>query len=280
MKIGILGFQGAFIEHIEMLNEMNIENTIVRDKDDLDHRALIEAIDALFNPEKKYRWFDSVVIRGMVADWRPRYSSQRIILKDHGDPEEIRDYLESLPTTRRRIRHYPLDSNIIPWQRMAYPKFGLYLFWRDEDFVAFRCFQSIPFYVPDGHFHDDNLGLEIMLAKNLIVSDPGTYVYTADPGIRNEYRQSSAHDCPRGENWEISHIGKKTLFTLRQDAYGERTCWRDNAVAGKITHANGTIYRLIWVGKTEITVWDGVSTGSLRSIPQPPKYCQGYGRPT
>ena len=37
MKIGILGFQGAFIEHIEMLNEMNIENTIVRDKDDLDH---------------------------------------------------------------------------------------------------------------------------------------------------------------------------------------------------------------------------------------------------
>ena len=232
-----------------------------------------------FDLKEKYHWFDSTVVRGMVGDWRPIFSSKLATLNDHGNPEEIKKYLESFPAAQLRVRHYPLGETSIPWKRVAYPKFGLYLFWREEDFVAFRCFDSIPFYVPDGHFHDDNLGLEIMLAGNLIVSDPGTYVYTADPQIRNEYRQSSAHDCPRAKGWEVSRI-TKSLFSLRQDAHAERTCWQEDAVAGKIPHANGTIYRLISFGKTELEIWDGVSNGSLRSIPDQPSYCQGYGKQT
>ena len=45
-----------------------------------------------------------------------------------------------------------------------------------------------------GHTHNDKLSVELMVDGNYIVRDPGGYVYTAAPEIRNIFRGTKAHN--------------------------------------------------------------------------------------
>ena len=45
-----------------------------------------------------------------------------------------------------------------------------------------------------GHIHNDKLSVEVMIDGNYITRDPGTYVYTADPKIRDKFRSTRAHN--------------------------------------------------------------------------------------
>jgi hypothetical protein len=45
-----------------------------------------------------------------------------------------------------------------------------------------------------GHAHNDKLSFELVLDGREIMVDPGTYVYTADPGRRNRFRSTRCHN--------------------------------------------------------------------------------------
>jgi hypothetical protein len=56
-----------------------------------------------------------------------------------------------------------------------------------------------------GHMHNDALSIELMVDDKYITRDPGTYVYTASPSLRNKFRSTMAHntvhvdDCEQNE---------------------------------------------------------------------------------
>ena len=47
-----------------------------------------------------------------------------------------------------------------------------------------------------GHAHNDQLCLELNLDGEDLIVDPGSYIYTAIPSIRNQYRSVTAHFVP------------------------------------------------------------------------------------
>jgi hypothetical protein len=249
------------------------------ERNDLDHAAMTEAIGTLFEPKAKHRWLDGTVVRALAGTWRPEIPELLPCPDDVGDPDAIAEQLLDLPERSRRMRRYPLKPSSVPWRRTAYPQFGLYVFSREKDFVALRCAGQVGRGVPTGHRHDDNLAVEAMFDGRLVIADPGTYVYTAAPALRNQYRSAFVHDAPRSAGWSVAVIGKD-LFALAQPHFASCTCWRPDAIAGSIVSPHGTLSRLIRFHPDAVEILDAAFPGDLRPIEDSRLLCQGYGRKT
>ena len=246
-------------------------------RDDLDHRALIESIDALFSPPVATHWLDSLVVRALAGEWMGQVPEPVSMPGDRGDTTAIEAEINQRPDACRRVRRFPLARSANPWRRVAYPVFGLYIFRRDDDFVAFRCSGPSAPGTPDGHLHDDNLGIDIVLRGRPLIQDPGTYVYSPDPQARNLYRSASAHDVPRARDWAVATPGA-ALFSLTPKAAAECTCWQPDAVAGRIVADEGALHRLVRFRDDVLEIWDAVSEGQLAPLGDAPPPCIGYGR--
>lgn len=251
-------------------------------RDDLDHGALIEAIGGLFADAPRdvsSRWMDTVVVQALAGPWRPALPTATIEAPDHGNPDAVERIVCGLAPQQKRLRRFPLIDNGEPWRREAFVDFGVFLFRRRGDFVAFRCAGKLEPETPSGHTHDDALGLEIMLANEVVVLDPGTYVYTAVPEARNFYRSAEAHDVPRGLGWSVAPPGR-SLFALGHRAGAECVCWAPDAVAGKVVTPEGVLIRLLRFRSDALEVWDGVSDGILAPLGKKVVFCEGYGKKT
>jgi len=67
-----------------------------------------------------------------------------------------------------------------------------------------------------GHGHNDLLSIELMLQGVLLVVDPGSYVYTANPEARNLFRSTSYHNSLRIDNQELAQMSG--LWTIENQA--------------------------------------------------------------
>ncbi len=77
----------------------------------------------------------------------------------------------------------------------AWPGFGLYLFRSKRLYLLVRC-GPVGQRGNGGHAHHDQLGLVVAADGQMIVADPGSYLYTPLPERRNEYRSVHAHFAP------------------------------------------------------------------------------------
>jgi uncharacterized heparinase superfamily protein len=68
------------------------------------------------------------------------------------------------------------------------------------------------------HAHNDLGSFELSIGRDLVVADPGSYVYTADPDARNAFRATAAHSTVRVAGAEINPIEPEALFRLEQVA--------------------------------------------------------------
>lgn len=78
----------------------------------------------------------------------------------------------------------------------AWPGFGLYLFRSRRLHLLVRC-GPVGQRGNGGHAHLDQLGLVLTVDGRAIVGDPGSFVYTPLPALRNQYRSVQAHFAPR-----------------------------------------------------------------------------------
>jgi hypothetical protein len=73
-----------------------------------------------------------------------------------------------------------------------------------------------------GHAHNDLCSYELLVDGVLLVADPGTYVYTADPAARNAFRSTRAHATVEVAGAEINPIDPERLFQLEPVARPSR----------------------------------------------------------
>jgi hypothetical protein len=73
----------------------------------------------------------------------------------------------------------------------AFPNFGLYVYRSDLFTLALRCAPSLK---DAAHAHNDQLSLELAVQGRSAIVDPGTYLYTPSPALRNYYRCTAMHN--------------------------------------------------------------------------------------
>jgi len=98
-----------------------------------------------------------------------------------------------------------------PVESRAFPDAGWYIIRRDRDYCFISCGRS----GGEGwHAHNDKLSFELMLDGQDIIVDPGTYVYTSYPGVRNRFRSTGYHNTIRFNDYEQNEIPDNGLFGL------------------------------------------------------------------
>lgn len=156
-------------------------------EDQLDHRHLLTAIGTLFLPEDpKAPSLEAMVVRSFSAGRR-------------------------LPSCRESAEPSPLA---------AFPEGGVYAYRAPDLGLVLRC-GSVGQKGYGGHAHNDALSFELWVADRAFIVDPGTYLYTPAPELRNRFRSTAMHSTlalPGKEqnDWED---GVAWLFGLKQRAY-------------------------------------------------------------
>jgi|GEM_PF-1306626 len=141
--------------------------------------------------------------------------------------------------TTRRNRHYDvnrdprstyslffsknLPEHITKLFRGIKPKsffedIGLYSLYNDSVRIWIKN-GALGLYGRGGHNHNDNLSFVLYKGGYEIITDPGSYVYTAEPDYRNLFRGTRYHNTPQISSKEINSYGEETeeLFWFRTD---------------------------------------------------------------
>jgi uncharacterized heparinase superfamily protein len=100
----------------------------------------------------------------------------------------------------------------------AFPEAGVYVMRQHADYVFIDC-GSVGMAGRGGHGHNDCLSFELVLGGAHLLTDAGTYVYTASRAWRNRFRGTSAHNTPIVDDAEQNRLlHPDFLWTLRDDA--------------------------------------------------------------
>ena len=109
-----------------------------------------------------------------------------------------------------------------PRRSHAFTDAGVYVMAGERDHVVVYC-------GPAGHAHghNDALSFEAVLDGVRLLTDSGSYVYTASVADRNKFRSAAAHNAPIVDGAEPNRPAAETeLFLLRDDARATVRDWQ------------------------------------------------------
>lgn len=245
---------------------------------------VVAALRAFLTPSPAPTHAGGEVMRALIADSRPTTSlaaarPSRSIAFPPTAIAAFRARIEALPPPARRIVQIQLPDAIRPPLRLeAFPDFGLYCLRAEAFLLTFRCASHDRKEAPSGHTHDDNLSITLFSGKALI-EDPGSYLYTSFPDIRNLYRSAAAHEAPRAREFAAVRT-TPYLFELDHLMKAELIGADDKAFAGILSGPAGRILRLVEIAADCVTLYDGVENGTLAGGRPMVFSSDGYGRKT
>jgi hypothetical protein len=248
-------------------------------ENNLDHGGFADAVDGLFGAAPQGR-LDAVVVArlaGAAAAQAPQRTDTSVA--DLGDLDALMARWRAAPAASRCVRHIPFGTEVAPatWSRAAFPDFGLYLFRHNDLLVSFRCHGAPHPAAPNGHRHDDNLGVEYRLGAAQR-RDPGSFVYTPSVKDRNRYRAAAAHDVPRARGKSLAEAGS-ALFELKLNAYARCLYWRQDGVAGEVSGPSGEILRVLRISSGQLSIYDCVTPpAEIEGLSPALPVSLGYGR--
>lgn len=186
--------------------------------------------------------------------------------------------IRMLPPGSRREQSLDLQG-LAPstFHSHCYRDFGLFVLRNDETYVSLRCVERYIDRYTMGHYHDDNLAIEIHHRGEDLITDPGSYLYTPVPEMRERYRGAGAHFVPRPEGWAAARA--ISPFTMRFDAVARCVYFGQDGVAAELEGPGWKAFRAMVIEDERLTIIDGSSLGALANW-RPVAVSDGYGRLT
>lgn len=135
-----------------------------------------------------------------------------------GDSDDAR----ALPLDGRQPRDHrglPQLLGVEAAHSHAFPGGGVFVLASGDDHIFVDC-GPVGLAGRGGHGHNDCLSFEAVLDGQRLITDSGSYVYTASPQERNRFRATAAHNTPRIDGAEQNRI-PESLWQLENDAQPE-----------------------------------------------------------
>ncbi len=176
--------------------------------------------------------------------------------------------------TRFEVTHTPTWRQELRF--VAYHGMGIYVWRSPLVFLLIRC-GEVGQQGRGGHAHNDQLGLELIINGTDRVVDPGTYVYTADTELRNQYRSASAHFVPSLSDGEqnLWPDGADGLFLMKSAVAGTVHIAGMQGFIGRFSARNESVWRVVRLQEDGIVVEDFCAHPSASRLR---KRTLGYGR--
>ena len=106
---------------------------------------------------------------------------------------------------------------------------GLYIMRRNSDYLIASCGQNGQ-NGNGGHAHNDKLSFELCIKGTDIIIDPGSYLYTPVPELRNKFRSTFFHNTVMVDNEEQNRFKEFNLFSLENDSLVVVNKWECNGI--------------------------------------------------
>ena len=255
-------------------NELS-DQALYYDEKVLDYRSVVAAINGLFDRQDFTEFsgeFDlpkklvqalckGTVIQSFASASRYKTvgnsrSRQTVLGKYKTHPQNVKTVEIQLPRKLdlKHLAFYP------------YKQFGLFIYRSNNFFLSIRC-GPIGRDGKGGHAHNDQLSIELYIDGKNWIMDPGTYVYTADPQKRNQYRSIKAHFAPQYDDKEPEDLDIG-LFTMSNRAKAN-VCYADKKSFIGVHKGFGfPVYRWIELFEQYIQIKDFYKSKRVKFNPQ------------
>lgn len=126
-----------------------------------------------------------------------------------------------------------------------------------------------------GHTHNDKLSVEVFVDGTYITRDPGAYIYTAFPMIRDKFRSVKAHNTIHVDDFEQNVFSG--TFGMKKRARGQILFAGKDRIIGKACYAGIEHVRDVELLAHKIVVTDFSNMPFTVSF-QNRIYSTGYGQ--
>jgi len=136
-------------------------------------------------------------------------------------------------------KHQMLKSEPAPVASRAFVGGGFYVM-RSQDVHLFVDAGDLGMRGRGGHGHNDTFSFELWCDGGPLIVDSGTYVYTADIQVRNEFRSTSAHNSLVVDGTELADF--RTLWAVTADDTHPRVLTWSTGGEGDVLEAEHYAY--------------------------------------
>ena len=253
----------------------------------LDHRHLVSAINGIFersdfadfcgktNHESR---LIAHLSRGVVLTSRKERDRRSIVLGYGGELNYEDSSLSQIKDLKQTETTFefpgdPLTDNL---EQIAYPDFGLFILRNKRVFLSVRA-GSVGQNGFGGHAHNDQLSVELQVDGEDILVDPGTYVYTASPSLRNRYRSIHAHFSPAIGGLEPVSFSDG-LFRLKDTLSAKCIFFRNDVIVCATEGTPEIVLRRVKVHSNRVVITDFFPNEHfITNQSNPVAFSLGYG---
>ncbi len=176
-------------------------------------------------------------------------------------------------------RSSPTQSFAANLKVCVYDKGGYYVLRSDRVRITVAAPKATP-YNALGHFHNDQLSVDLQIDGRPVLIDPGTYVYTANPARRNEFRSIRVHNSPQRDRdepnrWNYSLSG---LFQMTNESVCELESCSERSLALQLTYRHVVVRRQVTVEDARIVIEDRSNVPFRVPLNPFREWSNGYGR--
>ena len=131
-----------------------------------------------------------------------------------------------------------------PRSSEAFPDGGIYVLRAPGAHAIVDC-AEVGMNGRGGHGHNDILSFELCMAGRPVITDCGSFVYTADPVARDRFRSTASHNSVQVDDEEVNRfLSPSDLWRLYDDARPLDVRWRSDGAGGEISAAHSGYERL------------------------------------
>lgn len=165
---------------------------------------------------------------------------------------------------------FPLLNNI---RRTDYPEFGVYIFISDEMYLCVNLSDNGQ-KGNAGHAHNDKLSFELFIGGKCIFEDPGTYVYTPLPDMRDKFRSTKYHNTIYCGEEQNRYNG---MFSMYDDTKCSIIELGQNVIEARVEYRGFIHERGIEISNEGIKIIDRCNHEFMQQFEQKPT-TRGYGK--
>lgn len=281
-------FSGAVHRYKNLAGFVDMSDSALYPQEDhLVHRHLVAAINSLFK-RNDFDHFckDNNYETNFVSAFSRNFSACREApcVKEYNSIKSIKKYGE-FDLVAINNKDYASKKTVFAFEgrsllnglsRYIYEDFGLFIFSSDYMFLSIRA-GTVGQNGFGGHAHNDQLAIELQINGKDIISDPGTFVYTPFPNVRNKYRSIHAHYAPALNGVEPVEFDQG-LFRLKDTINGNCLMLGDSEIVCQVVGGLDRIIRQVKIGEHNITINDYFSNKFFVACQsEPVAYSPGYG---
>ncbi len=173
--------------------------------------------------------------------------------------KELKDPGVVLPV----IKEWSVDFQEIDLDKIQanyFPNFGIVVLKSDEFYLSVSLLKRRKAHRYRGHFHNDQLSIDLWVKGEQLLADPGNVTYTGDLDLRNNLRSARAHNAPYiFEEPNRFMPGILGLFHNMDETNTELYQLNNRKIRAALFFKNEKIVREISISKNHIHIHDSAS---------------------